>query len=449
MNNIHWIPSCYTSVVETDMGDLLLHNSFMGALARIPASESRRFRSYLDTGIAEPEIADPALRELVDGGFFVRADLDEAVRVREILEEEWDSARLSMIILSHENCNFRCVYCYESFTRGKMKPEIVGGLKTFVREKARDLRSLRISWFGGEPLLGRDVIYDLSDSFLQSCERTGTRYAASMSTNGSLLTIDTLRALVERRVKWFQITLDGPEDIHNSTRKSAGGKGTYHRILDNLVGARESDEKFFIKIRVNFNEDAVSRIEEWLAEEIGPLFAADSRFGMAFHPIGKWGGPHDELINDCAPRQISPLRSRLVTLSRRLGFTNKLLRDHLAPHAHVCYAAKKSSLVVGTDGTIFKCSKEFENPNNRVGKLEANGQMILDPALWKRWTTLTGLDTSACEACSFYASCQSISCPLVNMQQGTPVCPMTREEYETLVTEAASEEQHLQPAGQR
>ncbi len=47
-------------------------------------------------------------------------------------------------------------------------------------------------------------------------------------------------------------------------------------------------------MRVNFDPAfSFHSIEEWF-NEIAPLFAGDQRFELAFHPIGRWGGPNDD-----------------------------------------------------------------------------------------------------------------------------------------------------------
>lgn len=88
-----WEASCYTQVIrDSDTGDLLLHNSFMGAIARVPADVAESIARFLpepglerDREISpekfeEPDLRSPALRELCAGGFFVPSDTDERLR---------------------------------------------------------------------------------------------------------------------------------------------------------------------------------------------------------------------------------------------------------------------------------------------------------------------------------------------------------------------------------
>lgn len=435
-----WKLSCYTSVIRCDSGEILLHNSFMGAIARIPAYKSEIIEIVLQEGIKESDMCNQYLKELCEGGFFVPSDFDERKLIGEVLDKERESFRFNMIILPHENCNFRCKYCYEKFERGKMKSDIINGLKSFVNSKIKDskeLKELTISWFGGEPLLARDVIHELSDSFIDTCKQKGVNYSSSMTTNGYLLTPDVVTSLLERKIKGFQVTLDGPEVAHNKNRRLISGEGTYRKILDNILKMQDMDEEFFVRIRVNFNKSSIPSIEQWIIDEILPLFANDHRFAMSFHPVEKWGGPNDSTLDICDVEFASPTRLKFIEKSRVLDFSDQIIKEFLVPHGNVCYASKESSIVIGSDGTVYKCTVAFDDPRNIVGKVTSDGKLVINQKLWNLWTKIDDKDTTWCDSCSFYPSCQGRKCPLTTINQNKPRCPITRKEYETLVKSVA------------
>ncbi|TOB11935.1 radical SAM protein, partial [Vibrio parahaemolyticus] len=64
---------------------------------------------------------------------------------------------LQLIIFPTEKCNFRCTYCYEKFEVGRMSNELIQGIKKFLEVRIPELDRLVISWFGGEPLLAKEV----------------------------------------------------------------------------------------------------------------------------------------------------------------------------------------------------------------------------------------------------------------------------------------------------
>jgi uncharacterized protein len=429
----NWKLSRYTSVIECSNNELLLHNSFMGAVARIPADKAANFKWLIDSSINKSSGDNEVIRELYQGGFIVDRNLDEKSIVTKILDKERETSRFSLIIMPHENCNFRCIYCYEDFKRDKMPRSIIEGLKIFVKQNVEKYKRLNVAWFGGEPLLASETILELNDYFTNICEKDGIKFSSTMTTNGYLLTPDVADELIKSNIKGFQITLDGPAHIHNIHRKLAGGGETYNRILNNLVALKNRDDDFLVRLRVNMDNASIFLIEQWLDDDLAPLFANDGRFALSFDVVGRWGGPNDATLDVCTADVASPIKLRLMHKSLRLGFSDKIVKGYLAPHGNVCYASRDSSLVIGADGTVYKCTVAFNDPRNVVGKLQADGRMVLNPSLLSLWTALDSKDTTWCETCHFYPSCQSRKCPLIAIKENKPNCPMTKEMYETLV----------------
>jgi uncharacterized protein len=430
-----WTLSRYTSIIECNSGDILLHNSFMGAIARIPMEYTKQFNRFFTNDIREEDLRHyPEINELCNGGFFVPAEIDESKIVSRIILKERES-EFELIILPHENCNFRCTYCYETFERQKMKPEVVQGLKSLVARKAKEYEGIHISWFGGEPLLARDIIYDLSDSFISNCEQNGIRYSSSITTNGSLLTPEVVSSLLQRKVKFFQVTVDGPESLHDSNRHLKGGGGTYRQILNNLVHMRDNKQEFSVTIRINFNDHIINLMEEFLSE-ISPLFAGDRRFSLSFHSIGKWGGPNDSNLDVCTAESAWLKKLELTDQTLRAGLSSDI-KQYLEPKGISCYAGKETSIVVRSDGKICKCTVALEDPRNIVGNITEDGHLLIDQSLWNLWVKLDDKDDGKCGSCSFSPACQSRSCPLVAIDQRAPPCPLTKSEYEATVKFAA------------
>ncbi len=429
---LDWKLSSFSSVIPGESGDLLFHNSFMGAVARVPAAIAARICKLTNGTFDGSALQDPAVKELCDQGFFVRADGDERKTVSSILDNE-RSDQLGLMILPHENCNFRCVYCYETFARGRMTADVIAGLRAFVDRNVGNHGGLGVAWFGGEPLLAFDVIRDLSEYFLESCHRHGVGYRSGMSTNGYLLTPTTVSALLEHRVTSFQVCIDGPEAVHNRKRRLAGGQGTYRTILENLTYMRERDEDFFVSIRTNFDKESAPHLEAWLIDELAPLFARDPRFGLHFEPVTRRGGVNDAALCVYDPQASFALRSSLHERALDLGFSDLNAKTFLVPHGMVCYAAREWAFVVGTDGRVYKCSLAFTDPRNVVGRVTTDGHLLLDGTKASQWTSLEGRDARDCDDCPLYGCCQGRKCPLVTIKQNKPTCPITREMHATLV----------------
>ena len=129
------------------------------------------------------------------------------------------------------DCNFNCEYCFE-----ESRPPIYMDEKTekaiieMIKNDSR-IRILHIDWYGGEPLMGFDIIERISKEILTI---KNIQYSASIITNGYLLTEEKIKKLKELRVTDIQVTIDGDRETHNKKRPHIKGFGTYDVIIENL-----------------------------------------------------------------------------------------------------------------------------------------------------------------------------------------------------------------------
>jgi len=132
-----------------------------------------------------------------------------------------------------EHCNLKCRHCWIDpgeypGPSGRTKPIDLEFLKDFVRE-ARDLGLADVRLTGGEPFLREDL-----DQFLGFLHDEKIR--ASIETNGTLLTTDSVQALRDYCVEQVSVSLDSPfEEDHDRFRGVPGSFRKVIRILPRLV----------------------------------------------------------------------------------------------------------------------------------------------------------------------------------------------------------------------
>ncbi|MBL8860805.1 MAG: radical SAM protein [Planctomycetes bacterium] len=292
---------------------------------------------------------------------------------------------LGLTLMPTEACNFRCTYCYEDFALGRMTPPVVRGVKNLLAARAPQLDTLHLSWFGGEPLLAVDIVEDIQRHVLALArENPGLRARSSMTTNAWRLERGLFEQLVGLGVNEFQISFDGPEEIHDQKRRRLDGKGTFARIWSNVLAMRDSDLCFRVILRVHVdgeNLEAMFGFVDGLKAEFG----ADPRFGIFLKPLSRYGGPNDAAL---------PIL-RTAAEFRRFDELNVHAygsqgRDHIrgaggSASPEVCYAAKGNSHVVRADGRLCKCTVALEHPANTVGRLHEDGTVAIDAARARPW----------------------------------------------------------------
>src|SRR5690606_23118219 len=77
---------------------------------------------------------------------------------------------LSLTIAPTLDCNMCCPYCYEDKNKTVMSEEIQNKLIDFVERHLKDypnIESFTVTWYGGEPLLQKEIVYNLSRELIK------------------------------------------------------------------------------------------------------------------------------------------------------------------------------------------------------------------------------------------------------------------------------------------
>jgi uncharacterized protein len=418
-----WVPSRYNARTVGEDGRLLLWNTLSGAVNSFEAKETQRVLERLTIhGVPAP--LDRAAEYLVRRGYLVRADVDEVDLFRyRYSKEQWRSDALQLILLASEDCNFRCVYCYEKFERGTMTPETRLGVRNLLLRRSSQLKELRVSWFGGEPLYGWEAIEELEPVFNRVAAEHAIHFTQQMTTNGYLLTEERATKLLDWGCRTYQITVDGLPAQHDCKRIGRDGSPTYQVIMDNLRSLRERrNEEFRVDLRVNYDRDNFPLLGSFL-ETLSEDFAGDKRFSMRFRAVGKWGGSRDDELSTCGVEAKS-YQHQLQDRARELDLhQDDGVHVIAAPGAQVCYAARPFNFIVGATGTLMKCTIAlYDMPENVVGQLFPDGTMELKDDHMRRWVNPHWETDSLCKKCYVLPGCQGAACPLTRVRDGYRTC---------------------------
>lgn len=310
----------------------------------------------------------------------------------------WSQDHLHLILMPTEKCNFRCVYCYEDFSIGRMERPVIEGVKALIWRRAPSLSSMEINWFGGEPTVAADIVLDIMAAAQDAARAHGVKLRGGMTTNGFLLTGQRYAELHSHGVRDYQITLDGPKDFHDHTRLQANGKGSFDTIWANLLAIKNISADGEILLRVHLTARNADVIPDFV-QEIEKTFAGDPRFQFHLQRIEALGGPND--ISDLVMPSEGP------QWGHRAGAPSEqsasLERGHEPDY--VCYAAKPNSFVIRADGRVGKCTVALKSDNNCIGSIRSDGTMEIDARKLAPW--LSGWKTQeqaslACPAVSVF-----------------------------------------------
>lgn len=418
-----WVPSRFNARTVGEDGRVLLWNTYTGAVTAFDARHREQVLALLSPkGTAGPlgKLGDYMSRR----GYLVRSGVSEIDQFRyRYMQQQWRQDVLELILLASEDCNFRCVYCYEKFERGTMAPETREGIKRLVEKRAPQLSRVSLSWFGGEPLYGWEAIADLEPALNGFAKHYGFALGQNMTTNGYLLTEEHATRLLEWGCRKYQITVDGLAEEHDCKRVGRDGSPTYHVILDNLRSLAQRKTDFKVDLRVNFDRANFHRLGQFI-ETISEDFGGDERFEMHFRPVGRWGGENDDALDICGVSERKDMLRDLQKKAAQAGLGHEGGITQLASFgSSVCYAARPYNLIVGATGKLMKCTVVlYEMEENVVGQLNPDGTVELRDEHMAHWVTPHFERDHLCKNCYVLPSCQGAYCPLTRVQDGRRSC---------------------------
>jgi uncharacterized protein len=141
-----------------------------------------------------------------------------------------------LIIQPTPFCNINCSYCYlpDRNNPNKISYDTINKICDRVIESKLIGRKLTIVWHAGEPLVVgatyfRKILEILEDKFRGCCETI----THAIQTNGTLLNQEWCDLIKEYSIN-IGVSIDGPEFLHDFSRKTRKGKGTYLDVVKGI-----------------------------------------------------------------------------------------------------------------------------------------------------------------------------------------------------------------------
>jgi uncharacterized protein len=180
------------------------------------------------------------------------------------MKQRLEKEPLQFAICPTYACNLRCTYCFEGqLTAGPVKIMTEDQLDhafqsiEVLRDRFHPSSEARVILFGGEPLL-RPAHSCVEQILLRSAQKG---YGVDIVTNG----VDAghfadLLSAHRAAIKQIQITLDGPQEVHDQRRMFKGGEGTFKKITANVQKLLELGLP--VTVRVNVDKDNVEQLPQ-------------------------------------------------------------------------------------------------------------------------------------------------------------------------------------------
>lgn len=355
--------SRYLKIYQSQNADetLLVYATARGAAVRVP-------RDLLDDarqGMLSPE-EESALTRL---GILVPNAAGETEELRTLFDRANSQNRpFSALVALNLDCNLACVYCYEDHFRGKnfMSLETAERLIAHIKDE-RLARGMDVSldFYGGEALLSLDTLRHIAGEIGAAAAAWGRRFSFNLVTNATLLSRKVALELKGLGLNNVRFTLDGPPDVHDSQRPFLSGAASFQVILGNM---EEVCDIVRVQLGGNYTRDNYRRFPELLDILLERGLTPD-RLGMVmFTPVTPSAG--EAGLQDFSMGCASPNEPWLVEAT--LFLRGEILRrgfDTPKPKISACMVEFQNDLVIGWDGSLYKCPAFMGWEEMRIGTL--------------------------------------------------------------------------------
>ena len=391
-------PSRYNiSTENTETSELLVFNAMYGSSAVVAPTAKHEAQSILSGQCGTDSMM---INEFSRLGFLVDDQLDELsiLKARKNAGIK-DSNRLDVILMPNMDCSFACPYCYEKHDRrNHLSSETKESILKWMERVIPGHKVMKLTWFGGEPLLSADEVVEITRAIQGICEAHQVILLRSITTNGYHLSKNLIQRLIDVGVLNYQITVDGPPEIHNQTRILRSGKGSFDRIFQNIQDLTRADARARVSMRVNFNHRNIHTIPELLE-----LFPSDIRHQLrvVFEPI--FGTDALSATENLSPETISKTIGGYYERADSQGYDIQHGGMGVGKLVY-CYAEREDQFIVDYKGDVFKCSVGSFSSDERIGRISQPGELQYEEGRWRQWFGMNEFEAK-CEECVFLPLC--------------------------------------------
>lgn len=389
--------SFYNLKLKTDFdGNVLLCNLSTLSIAWI--------KKYLYDKFHNEEFVelDKEYYEMVKHRFIVPFDENELSmpynKRKKYINEE-NTEHMTFVIAPTMYCNYHCKYCFENNVDFKKSmsiqdvPLIVKFISDSVRKNS-NCKYLHITFFGGEPTLKLNILFEIGMQISSFCTEQGISFDSSIVSNGYLLDYENTKMLIKTcNLIRCQITIDGNADYYSFIKDVP--REYFYQVVKNIENICDRVE---ISVRVNVCKnndiDAIKLFKYMLVEK-----NLNNKIKIYAAPVIDYNA--NEVSNLYNQSDFEKFCQRLNAEMENCNLSYMYQKNIPTLKPAYCGAMKRIFCCIGPDLLLYRCEhyigrKEYAIGNVRDGYNEEN-------ELDKKF--LSDLPIK-CRSCKFLIICQ-------------------------------------------
>jgi len=255
-----------------------------------------------------------------------------------------------------------------------------------------------IAFFGGEPLLHKDLIKQIVSYARGLSQNSGCKFYFKLTTNGLMLDEEFVRFCKGENI-FTAISLDGVRQAHDLHRKDAHGNGTFERVesaASALLAHLPNSP-----VMLTLNPDTV----RYYAESVRYL----KKLGFVYIFCGlnysaEWQSAHmrqlkgqyKKLAEFYYENTLAEVKFYLSPFENKIGshINNRTYRQERCELG-------KNQLSVASDGALYPCLEFVDDPQYKIGDVFSG----VDEGLVQQLFNQSKAESPDCMACAIRARC--------------------------------------------
>ena len=405
--------SKYTFMFDENGQEYYVYNTLSNALMEIDKeSYSLLFESRNTQKLSTADFDEDLWEALCINNIISDNDTDDYLKYKaSITNIRKQRTGMHLTLAPTMDCCFRCHYCFEKYKEKKyMTPEIMDQIIKYVTSYP-ELKNIKITWFGGEPLMAVPQIEEFYDKFRDIWQEP---FISNIITTGYHIDKESIRVMQKVGISSVQITLDGMKETHNKVKHLPSGEDVFERILSNIELLNDSAPEINITIRVNLT---LENKEEYIPLHKLCLTRFYGRSNITISPafvLDRGTGDICRSNNNIFFGHIE--RSKFILNLAKNGINSVFVR-YPEPFFNECAIRNEMAIAFDPEGYAYKCWEVIGNKEYAIGKLNDDGiltdinQTILNRQLYGADT----FDDPICSQCKYLPICNG-GCPIQRIE---------------------------------
>lgn len=301
-----------------------------------------------------------------------------------------------------------------------MSEKVQSDLIKFIEQRLTVAKSFSVTWYGGEPLLAKEIIYNLSEKFLAFCEKSNISYDAFIITNASLMDDNDIENFKKYKIHGAQITIDGPKEIHDQRRRNVKNESTFDKLIDRINALLNNNLTAIC--RINIDKENIKRVDE-LLETLRQKIDKYQDLKIDFGQVSAFTDICKSIESDCYNNeQYADIVLPLYAKVQEFGFEVNKMNVYPSPKVNFCCYDYANSFVVDNHGEIYRCWNHVGNLKRSCGNVSDfdNDKLVSNYLSAMAWNPI---HNSKCRDCKYLPICMG-GCPdaMINSADGQPIC---------------------------